>query len=212
MPYFFDEHHFDRTNTDKIAGSYTGSWRDYADKLLKYACGKNFMKQTERTVFQQAMVRRESSSFPITYYDVKADGITMLSGPEMNQKILRIAGAMQAHGIIPGMKVALTGINCTDYIALDMAIGLCGAVSVPIYYTAPAEEINLLLEKSGSEWFFIGDKRIMSQISGIHTTAKTVGFGVVADAEKGKTDFTWSAFLGSAKQVYTAVAVETVIV
>ncbi len=206
MPYFFDEHHFDRSNTDAVIGKYTGSWRDYADKILAFACSKNFMRQTEHTVFQQAMVRRESRTNPITYFDVKADGITSLSGREMNEKILRIAAAMQAHGIVPGMKVALTGINCTDYIALDMAIGLCGAVSVPIYYTAPVEEINLLLEKSGSEWFFIGDKRIMKQIAGLQTTAKTVAFAVVADAQE--VDYAWSAFLGDGRQTYTEVIVD----
>jgi len=208
MPYFFDEHHFDRTNTDRIVGKYTGSWRDYADRILSFACSKNFMKQTERTVFQQAMVRRESSTYPITYYDVKADGITALSGRDMNRKILRIAAAMHAHGILPGTKVALTGINCTDYIALDMAIGLCGAVSVPIYYTAPVEEINLLLEKSGSEWFFIGDKRIMKQVSGLQTTAKVVSFGVVQEAAGGKLTFSWADFLGENTGEFVPVTVD----
>lgn len=113
---------------------------------------------------------------------------------------------MQAHGIVPGMKVALTGINCTDYIALDMAIGLCGAVSVPIYYTAPVKEINLLLEKSGSEWFFIGDKRIMKQIAGLDTTAKTAAFSVVADAQE--VDYPWSAFLGQEDRAFEPVAVD----
>lgn len=206
MPYFFDEHSFDRSNTDAIVGKYSGNWRDYADKILEFACSKNFMRQTEHTVFQQAMVRRESRTNPITYYDVKADGITELSGREMNRKILRIAAAMQAHGIVPGMKVALTGINCTDYIALDMAIGLCGAVSVPIYYTAPVEEINLLLEKSGSDWFFIGDKRIMKQVSGLKTTAKTVAFGVVADSQE--VDFSWPAFLGRDEGKFEPVMVD----
>lgn len=84
MPYFFDEHIFDRSNTDEIVGKYSGNWRDYAEKILSYACSKNFMQQTERTVFQQAMVRRESRTNPITYFDVKADGITALSGREMN--------------------------------------------------------------------------------------------------------------------------------
>ena len=208
MPYFFDEHIFDRTNTDAIIGEYMGDWRDYADRILSFACSRNFMQQTERTVFQQAMVRRESSTYPITYYDVKADGITALSGREMNRKILRIAAAMQAHGIAPGMKVALTGINCTDYIALDMAIGLCGAVSVPIYYTAPVEEINLLLEKSGSEWFFIGDKRILKQLDGLRTTAKTVTFGVVKDSSNRNILFSWAAFLNKEAKEFVPVHVD----
>lgn len=183
MPYFFDTHIFDRTNTNQILGPYTRNWRDYADVILAYACSKNFMKQTERTVFEQAMVRRESSTYPVTYYDVKKDEIVPMSGREMNQKILAIATVLQTWGVVPGMKIALTGINCTDYIALDMAIGLCGAVSVPIYYTAPVEEINLLLEKSGASWFFIGDSRIMQQVEGLQTQAKVVPFGVADSSD-----------------------------
>ncbi len=207
MPYFFDDHIFDRTNTDALVGAYTKDWKDYIDVIMAYACSKNFMKQTEDTVFEQAMKRRESKAYPVTYYDVKADAIVPMSGPEMNRKILKIAGALQANGVVPGMKIAMTGINCTDYIALDMAIGLCGAVSVPIYYTAPVDEINLLLEKSGASWFFIGDTRIMKQASGLKTSAKTVTFGV-ADGIYEEGILSWSDFTGVGDEPYTPVSVD----
>lgn len=51
-----------------------------------------------------------------------------------------------------------------DYMMLDQALGLLGAVTVPIYYTTPVEEAELLLNRSGAKWFFVGDKRIMEAI------------------------------------------------
>lgn len=61
---------------------------------------------------------------------------------------------------------------------MEQAIGLLGAVSVPIYYTTPAEETALLLERSGAKWFFIGDRRMMEQIGDIEADAHLVSFSV----------------------------------
>lgn len=60
LPYFYGEQIFDRSNTDEICGPYTLGWRTYIEPLLRFACRKNFMRQTGQTVFQQAQVRRAS--------------------------------------------------------------------------------------------------------------------------------------------------------
>ncbi|MCM1193891.1 MAG: AMP-binding protein [Acetatifactor muris] len=176
MPYFFGEQEFDRTNTDSICGPFSLNWRDYMDRLLTFACRKNFMRQTGQTVFEQAKVRRAGSRYPICYYDVTDGGIRKTTGPEVNRRIDQITGALWAWGIRKGNRVALTGINSVDYLALEQAIGLLGAVSVPIYYTTPAQETALLLACSGANWFFIGDKRMMDQIDDIETGARLVSF------------------------------------
>lgn len=164
LPYFYGDQDFDRSNTDEIVGTYPLDWRDYIDPLLEFACRKNFMQQTERTVFEQASVRRESKHYPIRYYDVTASGIRRVSGERVNKRINKIRAALWAWGIRKGDKIALTGINCIDYMMLDQALGLIGAVTVPIYYTTPIEEADLLLDRSGAKWFFVGDKRIMEAI------------------------------------------------
>ena len=176
MPYFFGEQDFDRTNTDRICGPYNLRWRDYIDALLTFACRKNFMRQTGQSVFEQARVRRASSRYPICYYDITANGIRKISGSNANDRIDKITGALYAWGIRKGDTVALTGINSVDYMTLEQAIGLLGAVSVPIYYTTPAEETSLLLAHSGAKWFFVGDKRVMEQIDRLETDARIVSF------------------------------------
>ncbi len=57
---------------------------------------------------------------------------------------------------MPGDRVALTGLNSSRYLAVDIAIGLVGAVSVPLYYTTPPSDINDVLKASGAKLFFIG--------------------------------------------------------
>ena len=185
LPYFFAEQVFDRTNTDQICGPYPLSWKDYLGPLMDYACRKNFMHQTGQTVFEQARVRRESRRFPVNYYDVTAKKIQKVSGPEANKRIDRILDALWALGVRKGDRIALTGVNSVDYMALEQAMGLMGAVSVPIYYTTPAEETSLLLEKCGVKWFFVGDRRMMKQLGKVKTDAKIVTFSA-AEAFRGE--------------------------
>lgn len=169
LPYFFSDQVFDRTNTDAVTGKEPPDWRTYIDAVLAFACRSNFMRQDGSTVFEQAAVRRKSSRYPVSFYDVGPDGIRRVSGPEASEQIERIRCALWAAGLRKGDRVALSGINSTDYMMLDQAIGLLGCVSVPLYYTTPAEEVALLLSRSGAGWFFAGDRRIMKQVSRLHS-------------------------------------------
>ena len=200
LPYFFAEQVFDRTNTDRVCGAYPLDWRKYLDPLLDFACRKNFMRQTGESVFEQAKVRRESSRYPVSYYDVTAKGIRRVSGPAANRRIDRICSALLASGVRKGDRVALTGVNSVDYMALEQALGLLGAVSVPIYYTTPAEEVSLLLEKCGAKWFFVGDRRMAQEIRTLKTDAKIVTFSVaddLRDEEIREKAVRWNRFLAA---------------
>ncbi len=195
LPYFYADQLFDRTNTDAVCGGYRPEWRSYLERLLTFACRKNFMRQTGQTVFEQAMVRRASSRYPITYYNITSQGIEPVRGPEVNAQIERIRNALWAWGIRKGDRVALTGINSVDYLALEQAIGLLGGVSVPIYYTTPAAEAEILLQKSGARWFFVGDRRMLAQLDKMKTEAQIVLFSVVRE-ENMPFAMGWDTFLG----------------
>ncbi len=197
LPYFFAEQVFDRTNTDQVCGPYPLNWKKYLNPLLDFACRKNFMRQTGQTVFEQAQVRRASTHYPINYYDITAKGIRKVSGPEANERIEKILEALWARGVRKGDRVAMTGINSVDYMTLDQALGLLGAVSVPIYYTTPAAETSILLENSGAGWFFIGDTRMMKQLDDLKTTAKLVSFSA-GEKIRNKRVMRWKQFLSAA--------------
>ncbi len=165
MPYFYDNHQFDRTNTESFTKLPEGSWQEWLPAMLSFACRHNFMKITSRTIFEQAMVRRESRHFPITYYNISAKGIAEVSGREMNTLVQDIVRVLQKFNAKAGDRIALTGINCTEQAAIDCAIGLIGAVSVPIYYTTPSAEAELLLQRSQASLFFVGDNRMIEQVA-----------------------------------------------
>ncbi|MCR5820453.1 MAG: AMP-binding protein [Bacteroidaceae bacterium] len=177
MPYFLDDHIFDRTNTDRLTGDYACDWHQYLPALLDFACRHNFMRLSDQTVFQQAVVRRASRHFPITYFDISAGGTRRISGKEMNDIVSSYVRKLQDRGVKAGDSIALSGINCAEHAAIDNAIGLMGAVSVPIYYTTPANEISLLLSKSGARWFFVGDERVMKNIGDLDAGVEVIPFG-----------------------------------
>jgi long-chain acyl-CoA synthetase len=177
MPYFMDDHVFSRTNTDLLTGPYTLDWHKFLPTLLEYACRQNFMRLSDQTVFQQAMKRRESRHYPITYYNISAQGMERISGREMNVIVGRYVGVLQTLGVKAGDRVALSGINCAEHAAIDNAIGLVGAVSVPIYYTTPADELVLLINKSGARCFFVGDERVMQHVGSLPASVKIIPFG-----------------------------------
>ena len=199
MPYFFGEQRFDRTNTDRICGRFDADWHGYLDRLLDFACRKNFMRQTGRTVFEQAMERRASTRHPVTFYDITAEGIRRVTGPQANEWITRTVDALWAWGIRKGDRVALTGINSVRYMVLEQAIGLLGAVSVPIYYTTPAQETSLLLERSGAKWFFLGDRRMMEQVDRLETEARLVSFSA-GQSVRNRRVMRWGQFLKRAAE------------
>lgn len=165
MPYFYDDHRFDRSNTDQLTAPPTGRWQEWLPAMLGFACRHNFMQLTSRTIFEQAMIRRTSKRHPITYYNISAQGTTEVSGEEMNTLVRAIVRVFQSLHVKPGDRIAVTGINCTEQASIDCAIGLLGAVSVPIYYTTPAAEVELLLSRSGASLFLVGDQRMMQQLA-----------------------------------------------
>ncbi|MCR5130449.1 MAG: AMP-binding protein [Prevotella sp.] len=183
MPYFLDDHIFDRTHTDQFTGDYSLDWHQYLPTLLDFSCRHNFMRLSDQTIFQQAVVRRESRHFPITYFDIAASGTTQISGGEMNAIVSHYVSQLQKLGVKSGDTVALSGINCAEHAAIDNAIGLMGAVSVPIYYTTPADEIALLLSKSGARWFFVGDERVMKNVADLSADVQIIPFGPLRKTE-----------------------------
>ena len=188
MPYFLDDHVFDRTNTDALTGSYDMAWRDFVPRLLAFACRQNFMRLSDKSIFEQAVERRQSKHYPITYFDITADGMKRVTGPAMNAMVVSYVAQLQQLGVKAGDRVAVAGINCTEHAAIDSAIGLTGAVSVPIYYTTPPDELALLLERSGARWFFIGDERIGQSAASLPDSIRVIPFGPLGKKDDGKED------------------------
>lgn len=195
-PYFNENCQFQRDNVDRLVGPYDMKWQEIVPHLLEYATYHSFFHRSDRTVHEQVLFRLGSKSRPITYYDVVGDKMMEKTAAEMQRDILAAANALHQMGMAPGDRVALTGLNSTRYLTVDIAIGLIGAVSVPLYYTSPPADIDQILMASQSKLFFIGMPSLLERVEEL-----TVNIPIVSFCRNGSTQNTskkvisWPEFL-----------------
>ncbi|MCE7980030.1 MAG: NAD-dependent epimerase/dehydratase family protein [Caldilinea sp. CFX5] len=175
-PYFNEQIAFRRDNVDRLLGPYDFQWRTILPHLLAYAVYMGFMHRSERTVHEQILHRLGTKSRRITYYDLVEGQCVPHSATEVRSDMLAAAGALRALGIQPGDRVALVGLNSTRYLTLDVAIGLVGAVSVPLYYTSPPSEIDAIMAASGARLLFVGAPKLLARLCELRTEAPVISF------------------------------------
>jgi long-chain acyl-CoA synthetase len=195
-PYFNENRQLQRSNSDKLLGFYELNWQDFLPKLLEYAIYHSFFHRSERTVYEQVLFRLESKSRPIIYYDIVKKKLIKHTADEVKRDILTTASALHAMGIVAGDRVALTGLNTTRYLVVDIAIGLLGAISVPLYYTTPPSDIDQILKASNSKMFLIGIPSLLARINELTTDIPIVSFCREELPQKiAKKVFSWKTFL-----------------
>jgi len=193
-PYFSERRTYDTENARALMGGAWPDWHEYLPRLLAYATRKGFLNHTGRTAFQQMLVRLSSDRNTITYYDVSREGIARTDSSVAGDAILRVAAALQARGVGPGDRVVLVGVNSTRYFIADAAVGLVGAVSVPLYYTSPVSDIVELARDSGAKLAFVGTRALQEGLPG-HLDVPMVS---LLEDRPPEPIVGWGDFLGSA--------------
>jgi long-chain acyl-CoA synthetase len=198
-PYFSENRTLQRDNGDRLLGVYNFDWQQVLPRLLEYATYHSFFHRSDRTVHEQVLFRLQSHTHPVTYFDVVEGKMVRKPAEEMHKEILTAADALQAMNVGAGDRVALTGLNCTRYLAADIAIGLVGAVSVPLYYTSPPADIDQVLKASGAKLLFVGIPSLLQRVGEIGTEIPIVSFcrGVQQQASARKV-IEWNEFLSKA--------------
>jgi long-chain acyl-CoA synthetase len=199
-PYFSENRQFSRNNIDNLLGIYDFKWQETIPKLLDYAVYNSFFHRSDRTVHEQVLFRLESKSHPVTYFDLIEGKTIKKTAEEMRLDILAATSALRTYGIAAGDRVAITGLNSSRYLAVDIAIGLSGAISVPLYYTTPPSDIKDVLKASGAKLFFIGMPSLLARIKEVTPDVPVVSIcRVPAPAEAQRSVVSWEEFLSKGK-------------
>jgi len=83
----------------------------------------------------------------------KVDGAYRpLSHRVLQEKVERLALALEARGLRPGDRVGILCENRPEWAITDFACAVMGLVSVPIYPTLNGEQTALILRHSGARW------------------------------------------------------------
>jgi long-chain acyl-CoA synthetase len=192
-PYFNEHVRFQRNNLERLFGPYNFKWREILPSILEFATNCNFMHRSERTVHEQIVYRLGSKRPSIRYYDIIHGKMIPHSATEVRHDILTAASALHALGIQCGDRVAIVGYNSTRYLILDVAIGLVGAVSVPLYYTSPPADIDSILQASGARLLFIGASQLFDRLAELKTNISVISF--LAHNPSQTRVMEWNAFL-----------------
>lgn len=175
-PYLNDKRQFSLENTETLMGKYQLDWQVYLPKILQFAVYMGFFHRSNRTVHEQILFRLKSSSRPVKYYDIIERKFKSRSTSEIHQEMLDAACSLRKLGIKPGDRVALISFNSSSYLIMDVAIGLVGGISVPIYYTNSIEEIKEIVEESESSILFIGIPGVSKKLTEWEREIKLISF------------------------------------
>lgn len=108
----------------------------------------------------------------------KRDGAWIeTSRPEFERQVEAFAYALHELGVRRGDRVALHSENCTEWLVIDQALLSIGAVSVPIYTTQPADQIQFILENSEAVAYVVSSPKLYGPVAEILprvATLKTV--------------------------------------
>lgn len=196
LSYFSENRRFRTDNAERLLGPYAPDWGSVIPRLLRYAADRGFLHRTERTVHEQVLARLQSERIPVTVHDASDGEIRARSGAEMTREIVEATGALRELGIGRGHRVALVGLNSSRYLSLDTAIGLAGAVSVPLYYTSPIAEIGEIVKASEARLLLVGAPDVLARAGALRGAVAIASFcrGPVPD-ELASWILSWDAFL-----------------
>ncbi len=155
-----------------------------------------FFIDLERTVHEQVLFRLKSKSRPVQYYDIVNGKFLERKNSDVRKDILRSVKSLKNLGISRGDKVAIVGFNSTRYLILDVSIGLLGAVSVPLYYTSPVNEINEIIKDCGAKIIFVGTPNLLNHLNEIELGNHIISF-CSDNIEVPTNILSWKEFIGN---------------
>ena len=92
---------------------------------------------------------------------------------EMQERVNRLANAMQSLGVSQGHKVAVMALNSMEYVEIYYATAKLGGVFVPLNYRAKQEEIIYMCNNSEAHVVFVG-QRYLDLFNQIRPELRTV--------------------------------------
>ena len=195
-PYFRERRRFLRDHTDEVLGPAVPDWHTYLPVLLEHAVARGFLHRSDRTAHEQVVFRLKSRHLPVRSVDADARGErTDRPAADVRRGIARAVAALRAMGVGPGTRVAIVGSNGTRYLVVDVAVGLVGGVSVPLYVTTPAAELDDILRRSRAELLFVGAPSVLERLDELSVRLPVVSF--CRDDAPGNGVTAWSSFLAS---------------
>lgn len=197
-PYLDENRVFNQDNIREYWQPCPLDWKEYLPNLLNFAVYHGFFHRSERTVHEQVLYRLKSRSYPVKYYDVIDGKPRNKPVDRLENDIIAALNSLKVMKLEKGDRVAIVGFNSTRYLTVEVAVGLLGAVSVPLYYTSPPVEIENILKACQAKVLFIGSSHLMKRLNELDLELEMISF-CREDQKIPETVLPWQKFLENGK-------------
>jgi long-chain acyl-CoA synthetase len=85
----------------------------------------------------------------------------------VQQAVLRLAARLESEGVGPGDRVGILGHNCPEWFIADFAVLRLGAVTVPAYFTDPAEAVRYVFDDAGVAMILVEEGEQQQKLDGM---------------------------------------------
>jgi long-chain acyl-CoA synthetase len=113
------------------------------------------MTATTRNLVQvfEDQVSRRGEATALTFK--RGGAWKTMSWKELGRRVRDVADGLVSMGVNPGDRVSILADTCAEWIIADVAIMSTGAITVPIYQSNPAHEVQYILQDAGASWIFV---------------------------------------------------------
>ena len=119
---------------------------------------------------------------PVLLQRCRADGTDDLSSRELFDRVRDFSLGLSDFGIRPGDRVALVSESRPEWTIADLAILTAGAVTVPVYPTLTAGQMQGILADSGARLVIVSDAAQAAKLRSVRRTLSAIEAVVVIDA------------------------------
>jgi long-chain acyl-CoA synthetase len=135
---------------------------------------------TVPTLFQrQASRYRDKVALRDKVYGIWRD----ISWRDYNQRVKEVSYGLLALGLKRGEKAAILSENCPEWLYADLGILHAGGVTVGIYTTSSAREVEYVVDHSDSRFFFVEDEEQLDKYLEVRKDLPKVEKVIVFDLE-----------------------------
>jgi long-chain acyl-CoA synthetase len=106
-----------------------------------------------------------------------------ISWREYDRKVKEVAYGLMALGMKKGEKAAIISENCPEWLYSDLGILHAGGVTVGIYTTSSAREVQYVVDHSDSRFFFVEDEEQLDKYLEVRKDLPKVEKVIVFDME-----------------------------
>jgi long-chain acyl-CoA synthetase len=111
----------------------------------------------------------------------RGDEFVDVTAEDMYRQVRALAKGFIARGVGPGDRVVIMSHTRFEWMLLDYAILAAGAVTVPVYETSSAEQVQWILDDSGAVLAVVETPAMRSTYDEVHPHAMACGEAMVID-------------------------------